>query len=107
MGSRITLRKVAGKNGHRTTVFARFGLLDLRPEAEVSSALRPDTPPSAAAAPRRSIRNDELDAGRPLRFVKRRLDKDEDDDTASASPLRARTLPGTELGRRWTDGPAC
>jgi hypothetical protein len=33
---------VAGKNGHRTTVFARFGLLDLRSEAEVASALKSD-----------------------------------------------------------------
>jgi hypothetical protein len=44
--SRITAQRVAGKNGHRTTVLARFGLLDRRSEAEVSSALRPDTPTS-------------------------------------------------------------
>jgi hypothetical protein len=30
MRSRITVRKVAGKNGQRTTAFAPFGLLDLR-----------------------------------------------------------------------------
>jgi hypothetical protein len=39
--SRITVQKVAGKNGHRTTVFARVGLLDMRAQAEVRSALRP------------------------------------------------------------------
>jgi hypothetical protein len=30
MRQRITAPKVAGKNGHRTTLFARLGLLDLR-----------------------------------------------------------------------------
>src|SRR6516162_9827406 len=46
--------------------------IDRRAQAEVPSAQRSDTPPSAAAAAPRSIRdritirNDELDAGRPL-----------------------------------------
>jgi hypothetical protein len=44
IGSRITLRKVAGKNGHRTTVFARFGLLDRRAQVNLRNLLRPDTP---------------------------------------------------------------
>jgi hypothetical protein len=50
------------------------GLIDLRAQVNLRNLLRSDTPPSAAAAPRRSkrdritIRNDELDAGRPLRL---------------------------------------
>jgi hypothetical protein len=41
---RITVQKVAGKNGHPTTVFARFGLLDRSGEVKVRSAQRSDTP---------------------------------------------------------------
>jgi hypothetical protein len=44
MRSSITVQKVGGKHGHRTTVFARFGLLDLRSEADLASALKSDTP---------------------------------------------------------------
>jgi hypothetical protein len=47
MGSRITPRKVAGKNGHRTTVFARFGLLDPTAQCNLCNLLRSGTPPQA------------------------------------------------------------
>src|SRR5262245_23033887 len=59
-----------------------FGLIDRGQKGQKRNLLRPDTPPSAAAAPPRSIRdritirNDELDAGRPLsgRAARRNLD---------------------------------
>src|SRR5262245_41631489 len=47
--SRIPPQQEAGKNGPRKTVLALVGLLDLRAQAEVPSALRADTPPSADA----------------------------------------------------------
>src|SRR5262245_46921787 len=42
--SRITVQKVAGKNGHRATVFARFGLFDRRAQVNLRNLLRSDTP---------------------------------------------------------------
>jgi hypothetical protein len=41
---RITVQKVAGKNGHRTTMLARSGLLDMRAQAALPTALRAETP---------------------------------------------------------------
>jgi hypothetical protein len=45
--SRITVPKVAGKNGPRTTMFARVGLLHRRAQAEVLNAQRANTPTAA------------------------------------------------------------
>jgi hypothetical protein len=42
--SRITAQKVAGKNGRRTTVIARFGLLDRTAQCNLCNLLRTDTP---------------------------------------------------------------
>jgi hypothetical protein len=42
--ARIAVQKVAGKNEHRTTVFARFGLLDRGYKTQVRNLRRPDTP---------------------------------------------------------------
>jgi hypothetical protein len=59
---RITVQQVAGKNGHRTTVFARFGLLDMRAQAEALSALRADTPTRLPWTPLRPMGHDQLHA---------------------------------------------
>jgi hypothetical protein len=43
MRARITVRKVAGKKGHWTTAFGRFGLLDCARKPK-GPALRADIP---------------------------------------------------------------
>jgi hypothetical protein len=48
--SMITVRKVAGKHGLRTTAFARFGLLDVRAQVEFLSVRRADIHPGEAGS---------------------------------------------------------